>query len=177
MNKDPEKNKMNASDNEVKAPADTDESVVEEKIDAEPSNAEEVSAAKENSDAELSIEKAEAEGNDADARPAVNEAEADQNKKDAQKKRRIYAFTAAGIVLAGIICVALVTYFMNKHTFVELPGGLSVMQFSSKGEINRTLKDIRKKNKTLGLTNFLKNAGEVVEKLLGESKNMAILLG
>ena len=173
MKKDPEKNKMNASDNEVKAPADTDESVVEEKIDAEPSNAEEVSTAKENSDGELSIEKAEAEGNDADAQPAVNEAEAEQKKKDAQKKRRIYAFTAAGIVLAGIICVALVTYFMNKHTFVELPGGLSVMQFSSKGEINRTLKDIRKKNKTLGLTNFLKNAGEVVEKLLGESKNMS----
>ena len=47
MKKDPEKNKMNASDNEVKAPADTDESIVEEKIDAEPSNAEEVSTAKE----------------------------------------------------------------------------------------------------------------------------------
>ena len=70
MNKDPEKNKMNASDNKVKAPADTDESIVEEKIDAEPSNAEEVSAAKENSAGELLIEKA--EGNDADAQPAVN---------------------------------------------------------------------------------------------------------
>lgn len=171
MNKDPEKNKMNASDNEVKAPADTDESTVtkdesavEEKIDAELSTENTVNEAADNAGAEAPAE---------DTQPAVNEAEAEQKKKDTQKKRRIYAFTAVGIVLAGIICVALVTYFMNKHTYVELPGGLSVMQFSSKGEINRTLNDIRKKNKTLGLTNFLKNAGEVVEKLLGESKSMS----
>ena len=160
MNKDLEKNNNKSSNNEVKAPAGTDESVVSEKVDAEFSDTKSESDIAEKSDPE-------------NTDPAVNEAEAEQKKKDTQKKRRIYALTAAGIVVAGIICVALVTYFNNKHTFVELPGGLSVMQFSSKGEIDRTLKDIRKKNKTLGLTNFLKNAGDVIEKLIGESKYMS----
>lgn len=179
MNKDLEKNKNGSAENKANAPADTDESIIAE--NAEPLSAKDESAVKEKTDAGLSdakkegsvADKVDNEDKNTDTQPAETGAEAEQKKKDTQKKRRMFALIAAGIVVAGIICVALVTYFINKHTYVPLPGGLSVMQFSSKGEIDRTLKDIRKKNKGLGITNFLKNAGDVVENLLGESKNMS----